>query len=176
MAKSPSAKYITKHILVSEPDEEILKQSLAGRSLSPKLVQFLRNLMRTKKWTRKITLPSSHDDVAVALVFTSALRETGLEISSELHVFLSGETIIEEWRIVGEHEETSTLPTEMFTSISIEKVYVEGGMVTVELKVPMSGGEDKTVIKTFDFNSDKPTDRTVPHPALDESEDGAGSA
>ena len=114
---------------MSEPDEEQLKRSLQGRELSPELATFLKNLIRTKKWTRKITLPSSHDDLAVALVSTSTLKEGGLEIVSELHVFFDGDIIVEEWQMVGEREKTSALPKEMFGSISIHKVVLEGNKV-----------------------------------------------
>jgi len=135
--------------------------------MSPALSKFLLNLMRTKKWTRKITLPSTHDDVAVALVFTSTLKETGLEILSELHVFFSGEIIIEEWQVVGESEKTSTLPKELFSSVSIGKVHVEGEKVHVALTIPMSDGISKNIVKIFDFGLDEPRMRAVPHPLLE---------
>src|SRR5208282_5224922 len=114
---------------------------LLGRELSPELTKFLQNLVRTKKWTRKITLPSTHDDVAVALVFTSSLKESGLEIVTELHVFFNNKIIIEEWQVVGESEKTSAIPKEAFTSMSIQKVLVEDAAVHVELIVPLAGGK-----------------------------------
>jgi hypothetical protein len=39
--------------------------------LSPALIDFLNNLLKTKKRTRKINIPSGHNDVAAVLVFTT---------------------------------------------------------------------------------------------------------
>jgi len=164
------AKTVTQHIAVSEPDEELLKKSVQGRELSPELATFLKNLIRTKKWTRKVTLPSCHDDLAVALVSTSTLKEGGLEILSELHVFFSGATIIEEWQVVGEREKTSALPKELFTSVDIYKVQVVDGKVQVELTLPLEDGTEKTIVKTFDFADGGPKTRSVPHPLFEEND------
>lgn len=168
MDQVPSSKSVTRHIAISEPDETLLRASLEGRNVSPELGKFLANLLRTKKWTRKITLPSTHEDVAVALVYTSSLKEGGLEILSELHVFFAGKTIVEEWQVVGESEKTSNLPKEMFTSINIQKVMVDQGEVIVELSVPLDGGTAKVLAKRFDFSVDRPGIRAVPHPLLEE--------
>jgi len=166
MAAKPRAKVVTQQIAISEPDEDLLKKSLQGRELSPGLTTFLENLIRTKKWAREITLPSSHDDLAVALVSTSTLKEGGLEILSELHVFFAGDIIIEEWQVVGEREQISALPKEIFSSISIHKVIVDGDKVIVELQVPMSEGT-KAILKTFDFAIDGPRSRSVLHPLFE---------
>ena len=69
--------------------------------------------------------PSTHDNVAVALAFASSLKETGLEIVTELHVFFNNKIIVEEWQVVGESDKTSAIPKEAFTSMSIRKVSVE---------------------------------------------------
>lgn len=167
MAVTPKAKVVTQQIAISEPDEDLLKKSLKQRNLSPELKVFLENLIRTKKWAREITLPSCHEDLAVAFVSTSTLKEWGLEIVSELHVFFAGDIIVEEWQIVGEREKTSALPKEIFSSITIHKVSVDGDTVNVELQVPMSGGI-KTILKTFDFAMDGPRSRTVLHPLFEE--------
>jgi hypothetical protein len=166
---APTAKSITANIVVSEPDEDFLSKSLQGRVLSPELRKFLQNLVRTKKWTRKITLPSTHENVAVALAFTSSLKETGLEIVTELHVFFNGRIIIEEWEVVGEADKTSSIPKEAFTSMDIQKVYVEGDFVHVELTVPLSNGQSKMIEKTFDFATEEPHERSVAHPLVEGS-------
>ncbi len=133
------AKSTTANIVISEPDEEQLRSSLQGREVSPELRKFLLNLLKTKKWTRKITLPSTHENVAVVLVFASSLKETGLEIVTELHVFFNKKIIVEEWQVVGENEKTSAIPKEAFTSMCIQKVVVEGdSRVHVGLQVPHS--------------------------------------
>ena len=163
------AKTVTQHIAVSEPDEELLKKSVQGRELSPELATFLKNLIRTKKWTRKVTLPSCHDDLAVALVSTSTLKEGGLEILSELHVFFSGATIIEEWQVVGERERIALLPKEIFRAIDISKVRVAGAQVSVEFSVPAVGAQSsETLVKTFDFSGDKPRMAIAPDPLPEE--------
>ena len=167
---APTSKSITANIALSEPDEDFLTKSLQGRVLSPELRKFLQNLVRTKKWTRKITLPSTHENVAVALVFASCLKESGLEIVTELHVFFNGRIIIEEWQVVGE---AVTKPRqsrrEAFTSMDIQKVLVENDSVYVDLIVPLPDGQSKTIEKAFDFASDEPRVRSVAHPLMEGS-------
>jgi hypothetical protein len=161
------SKSTTKRIVIFEPDEEHLHEALAGRDLSPALSDFFNTLFKTRKWTRKINIPSGHDDVAAVLVFTTALKEEGLEILSELHVFCAGKIIVEKWQVVGGAERISLLPKEAFHAINIEKVRVHGAQVNVEFSVPTISGHSGTVIKTFDFSVEAPKVRLVPHP-LDE--------
>jgi len=163
MFESQLSKSSTRQILVSEPDEDMLKKQLEGRDLSPKLASFLTSLIKRKKWPRKINIPSAYDNLAAVLVFTSELKEAGLEIFSELHVFFADAVIVEKWRVMGEKERTSSMPKEAFSSIEIEKVRIENGLVNVTLKVPVAGG-DKTVVRTFDFTANEPTVRFVPNP------------
>jgi hypothetical protein len=158
------SKSTTKRIVIFEPDEEHLHQALAGRDLSPALIDFLNNLLKTKKWTRKINIPSGHDDVAAVLVFTTSLKEEGLEILSELHVFFAGKIMVEKWQVVGGAERTSLLPKEAFHAININKVRVQGDQVNVEFSVPTIEGHSGTLIKTFDFSVEGPQVRIVPHP------------
>jgi hypothetical protein len=158
-------KSTTHRLVIVEPDEGHLMAALGGRKLTPGLVEFLKNLLRTKKWTRKINIPSGYDDVAAVLVFTTALKEEGLEIQSELHVYLRGKSIVESWEVVGETERTLHLPKEAFKAIDIEKVRVEGECVTIDFTVPTGDGESSEVLsKTFDFGSDEPARKLVPHP------------
>jgi len=161
------AKSTTAHIAMSDPDEEALKKSLGQRQVSPELRKFLLNLLKTKKWTRKITLPSAHENVAVALVFASSLKESGLEIVTELHVFHNSRTIVEEWTLLGETEKTSTIPKEAFTSMSIRKVTVMGDTVDVELTAPpLAGSQARIIEKSFDFAAEEHGPRSVPHPLI----------
>jgi hypothetical protein len=158
------SKSTTKRIVIFEPNEEQLNDALAGRDLSPALSDFLNKLLETKKWTRKINIPSGYDDVAAVLVFTTALKEEGLEILSELHVFFADRIMIEKWQVVGRAERISLLPKEVFHAININKVRVQGDQVNVEFSVPMIGGDSGTLIKTFDFSVEGPEVRIVPHP------------
>lgn len=160
-------KSTTARIVLFEPDDEQLTKALADRNLSAGLVAFLRNLLKTKKWTRKINVPSEHDDVAAVLVFTSALREAGFEIFSELHVFYAGKVMIEKWQVVGEAEQIAFLPKEVFHAIDVDKVRVEDGQVTVEVSAPIIGGHSGPLIKSFDFTAEEPGVRFVPHPLLE---------
>lgn len=160
-------KSTTHKITIYEPDEEELKRALVGRALSPDLAAFLKNLLKRKKWARKINIPSGHDDVAAVLVFTTTLKEEGLEILSELHVYFAGKTIVEKWEIAGERERIRLLPKEAFRAIDISKVRVEGSVVNVEFTVPMPGGQSGTHVKAFDFAADGPEERTVPHPLVE---------
>ena len=161
------SKSITKRIVIFEPDAERLKNALAGRQVSPGLAEFLNTLLKRKKWARKINIPSDHDDVAAVLVFTTQLKEGGLEIFSELHVFCAGRSMVEKWQVVGEGERISLLPKEAFRAIDISKVRVEGVQVNVEFSVPIVGGQSRTLIKTFDFSLEDTGPRVVPHPLLE---------
>jgi hypothetical protein len=158
------SKSTTKRIVIFEPDEENLHKALAGRDLSLALIDFLKNLLKTKKWTRKINIPSGHDDVAAVLVFTTALKEEGLEILSELHVFFAGKIMVEKWQVVGGAERISLLPKEAFHAININKVRVQGDQVDVEFSVPTVAGHSGGLIKTFDFSVEGPEVRIVPLP------------
>jgi hypothetical protein len=147
----------TGRIVLFEPDVDALQKALADREVSPDLGAFLHGLLKRKKWARKINLPSGHDDVAVVLVFTTTLKEAGLEIFSELHVFFAGKIIVEKWQIVGEGERIALLPKEIFRAIDIAKVRVEGLRVSVEFRVPPMGRQSsETLVKTFDFAGEKP--------------------
>jgi hypothetical protein len=160
-------KSTTKRIVLFEPDQEQLKHALEDRELSPDLIAFLENLLKTKKWTRKINIPSGQDDLAAVLVFTTALREAGLEILSELHVYYAGRVMVEKWQVVGEEEQISLLPKEAFHAIDIDKVRVQDGQVTIEVSAPIIGGHSGTLIKTFDFAVEGSGIRFVSHPLLE---------
>lgn len=164
MSKSSTTK-----IALFEPNQAQLKSALQDRELSPALVEFLTNLLRTKRWTRKINIPSGHSDVAAVLVFTTALMESGFEIYSELHVFFAGKVMVEKWQVVGEKEQISLLPKQVFDAIDVNKVRVEDGQVFVEISAPVIGGHSGTLIKTFDFSAADLGVRVVPHPLLDDN-------
>jgi hypothetical protein len=159
-------KLTTGRISLKEPDEERLKQELVGRDISQGLFVFLKNLLRSKKWTRKINIPSGHTDVAAVLVFTSQLKEAGLEILSELHVFCRGQTRVEKWEVCGENEEIYRLPKEAFMAIEIDKVRVNDSEVSIAFRVPTSAGNTETLIRIFDFSDEASGFRVVPHPLL----------
>lgn len=168
MAEPDLSKSTTRQILIYEPDEDQLTKYLAGRDISPELGKFLSRLMKGKKWPRKINIPSSHDDLAAALVFSSELKPGGLEIISELHVFLQGVTMVEKWPIVGEGDRISSMPKENFSAVEIEKVRLEDALlVQVTLKMPSPSGT-KTIVRSFDFSGTEPYVREVAHPLLGE--------
>ncbi len=141
--------------------------AVQGRDLSPGLIAFLSNLLKTRKWTRKINIPSEHDDLAAVLVFTTALKESGLEILSELHVYYAGKIMVEKWEVVGAREQIALLPKEVFQAIDLDKVRVHDGHVTVAVSAPIIGGHSEMLIKTFDFSVEGPSVRFVPHPLLE---------
>jgi len=158
----------TTRIVIFEPDEEALKRALVDREVSPELAAFLKNLLKRKKWARKINIPSGHNDVAVVLVFATALKEAGLEIFSELHVFFAGRIIVEKWQVVGERERIALLPKEIFRAIDIHKVRVEGERVSVEFSLPTTGAQSsEMLVKTFDFSGDQPRVEIASHPLGD---------
>ena len=156
-------KSTTHRIQIYEPDEEQVKLALDGRQVAPGLRDFLKKLLSAKKWTRKINIPSGHEDLAAVLIFSTSLRESGLEILSELHVFYSGNVIVEKWEVAGENKRISSLPKEAFRAIDVQKVRREGDQVSVEFTVPVTGGQTSTLVHTFDF-SEEPRERHVPHP------------
>jgi hypothetical protein len=161
------SKSSTERIVLIEPDKDQLENALDGRSVTPGLAEFLKNLLERKKWARKINIPSDHDDVAAVLVFSTILKKSGLEILSELHVFFGGKIMVEKWQVMGELEPTSLLPKEAFRAIDISTVHVEGAVVKVEFSVPLNGGDSSTLTKTFDFTAENVEVRIVPHPLLE---------
>ena len=143
----------TRKIALFDPNEDLLFKALDGREISPGLTRFLKNLVRTRKWARKVNIPSGEEDVAAVLIFTSALKEGGLEISSELHIYFAGKVIAEKWQVAGENERIALLPKEAFRAIDIEKVRVDGARVTIEFTVPILDGQSGTLSKTYDFSN-----------------------
>ncbi len=143
-----------------------LQKAVAGREVSRGLAEFLENLLRRKKWVRKINIPARHDDVAAVLLFTTTLKKGGLEILSELHIYCAGKKMIEKWEVAGEWDSIRSLPKESFQAIDITSVRVEGESVSVEFTVPSSTGQSEALVTTFDFLDAGPEVRTVPHPLL----------
>jgi len=160
MSKLTSQKEMTRKVVISDPNEDLLKSKLEGRTLSPGLSQFLKSLVKTRKWTKNITIPSTHDNVAIALLFTSSLKEAGLEILSEIHVFYDGKTYIEVWEMLQENEPPTSLPPGIFNSVDVGKVRVHGSFIHVEMRVLLANGNKKRVLKEYDFSSDPPTVQT----------------
>lgn len=156
----------TRRIVIFEPNQADLDKAVIGRDLSAGLAEFLENLLQRKKWVRKINIPSGHDDVAAVLLFTTTLKEGGLEILSELHVYCAGKTTIEKWKVAGEWESIGLLPKESFQAIDITKVRVDGDIVNIEFTVPSSTGRSGLYVTTFDFREGELAVRTVPHPLL----------
>jgi hypothetical protein len=161
------SKSTTARITIFEPDEAQLDQSLVDRELSPELLNFLRSLLHRRKWARKINIPSGQTDVAAVLVFSTTLKEDGLEIFSELHVYSHGRIMIEKWQVVGGSERTALLPKEAFRAIDIKKVWVDGAQVHIEFDVPMANGQTRPLTKSFDFSIENPEVRVVAHPLFD---------
>jgi len=159
-------KSTTTRIAITDPDDEQLESLLQTRKITPGLSGFLTELLRAKKWARKINIPSGHDDVAAVLVFTTKLKDEGLEIFSELHVYFAGKTLVEKWEVAGESEEIGSLPKEALSAIDITKVRVEGSCVAVEFNVPMPEGQGRTLVETFDFTAEGPACRIIPHPLI----------
>jgi hypothetical protein len=155
-----SQKKKTQKVVISDPDEELLEIKLEGRALSPELSIFLKSLVKTKKWTKNITIPSGHDNVAVVLLFTGNLKEVGLEILSEIHVFYEGKVFIEVWEVLPETAHPTTLPTGIFSSVNVERVLVSGSLIYVEMKVYLADGAKKRILKTYDFSNEEPTAQT----------------
>ena len=162
MPDSTSQKEMTRKVVISDPSEELLQSKLQGRTISPDLSRFLKSLVKTRKWTKNITIPSTHDNVAVALLFTSSLKETGLEILSEIHVFYCGQTYIEVWEMLQENEHPSSLPPGIFNSVEVGKVRVHNSNVHVEMRVLMADGNKKRVLKIYDFSVEPTTVQTRP--------------
>jgi len=169
-------KLLTSRISIFEPDETQLVKELIGREVSPGLMSFLKGVLKTKKWTRKINIPSGHDDAAAVLVFTAAMKEGGLEIFSELYVYLCGQTLIEKWQVCGEGRELAGLPKEALNAVEINKVSVDGQQVTIEFQAPMPGGYSEVIVREFDFSVERPRLTIVPNPLLSAKSLGTAGA
>ncbi len=113
---------------------------------------------------RIINIPSGYEDLAAALIFTTDLKEGGLEISGELHVFCEDREIIEHWEVLGEHEETSSLPQNMLRSVEIRKVSIRGNQVSVALGMQLASGGAQVAVRLFDFVEGSPGARVAPYP------------
>jgi len=160
MTDTSLQKSMTRKVVIADPNEELLEMRLEGRTLSPELFRFLKNLVKTKKWTKNITIPSTSDDVAVALLFASSLKESGLEILSEIHVFYAGRKFVETWEMLPESEPPTSLPPKIFGSMDVRKVRVMNSSVCVEIMVYLADGRKKRVLKTYDFSHEEPTVQT----------------
>jgi len=160
MTDLTSDKSMTRKVVISHPDEELLEMKLEGRKLAPELSKFLKNLVRTKKWTKNITIPSTHDNVAVALLFTSTLKESGLEILTEIHVYYCGRIFVEVWEMLPETTRANSLPPRAFSSLEVGKIRVIGSVVHVEVKVALDNRTDRRILKIYDFSTDEPTVET----------------
>ena len=110
MSEPDYSKSITRKLLVFEADEDLIKKHLGGREVTPQLRQFLKTLLGGTKWPGKINIPSGHNNLAAAQIFSSRLKQGVLQLFSELHVFLDGVTLVEKWPILGELESISNLP------------------------------------------------------------------
>lgn len=159
------SKFFTQHVVIRDPEEKLLEEQLKNRALTPELLKFLKRLVKTKKWTKKITIPSAHDDVAVVLLFTSSLKQGGLEIITEIHVFFAGRIVVEEWETLPESRNPSSLPVGIFASMDIEKVRVLDKQVEVALRMQAPDGKNTRILKTYDFLTEKPTVQTRPQTA-----------
>ena len=161
MSEQAIQKKSTQKVVISDPDEELLEMKLEGRKLSPELSKFLKSLVKTKKWTKNITIPSMHDSVAVVLLFTSSLKEAGLEILSEIHVFYFGKIFVEIWEMLPETETPTSLPPGIFGSVDVGKVRVNNSSVYVEMIVQAAEEVKKRVLKVYDFSHEEPTAQTT---------------
>jgi len=167
MSEPDISKSVTRRLLIFDSGEDLLKKHLADREVIPELRHFLNTLLKGTKWPGKINIPSSHDNLAAAQIFSSKLQQGNLELFSELHVFLNGVTLVEKWPILGETRSISALPKETFTAIEIEKVLLlEDSLVQVKIKLPAPDGTKKSVLRTFDFSGNQPPVRVVPNPLL----------
>jgi hypothetical protein len=167
MPHSNQQKSTTSRLLAFEPNEELLHTATEGRQLSPELMSGLKRLLNSRKWAQQVNIPSSHNAVAAVMVFTSSLKEGGLEILSEMHVFYEDKRIVEKWIVVEEKEPTSSQRPRVFRAAGIEKVQVDGTKVHVSVRGPLAAGGFKTIVKTFDFASEPHDIRVVPHPFVE---------
>ena len=156
MPEHSAHKKSTQKVVISDPNEELLEMRLEGRTLSPELSKFLKTLIKPKKWTKNITIPSMQESVAVVLLFTSSLKQAGLEILSEIHVYYHGKIFVEIWEMLPEFETPASLPPGIFGSVDVGKVRVKNPLVYVEMKVQVADGVEKRVLKTYDFSQAEP--------------------
>ncbi len=158
---------ITRKLLVFDSDEDRLNKHLAGRDVSPELRQFLMTLLKGAKWPGKINIPSGHNNLAAAQIFSSKLKQGFLEVFNEIQVFLDGVVLVEKWPILGETERISTLPKETFTAVEIEKVWLhKDWVVHVRIKMVTPDGTPRTAVREFDFSGIQPNVRVVQNPFL----------
>ena len=151
---------MTARIVLEDPEKEDLKGHFANRNICPKLLDYLRKLVATHKGgTRKINIPSNHDNVGVVLLGSSSLEETHLQMHDELHVVYDGRVVVIKWEVMG--KEGFSVPIKEFSSLEIEKVRVEGKQVTVNL-VSLKNNFD--IVVDFELYKDESTILNIEHP------------
>ncbi len=121
MSQATQSKAVTQNIVVTEPEAEHLDKQLLDRLFSPELLRFLRSVVKRNKWTKKITLPSTHENTAVVLLFKSDLKNGGLEIVTQIHVFYDGRTFVEEWETLPEAMHPASMPAKTWNFIESRK-------------------------------------------------------
>ncbi|MEI9898025.1 MAG: hypothetical protein WDN28_30255 [Chthoniobacter sp.] len=157
----------TQRIVIFEPDEAQLKSALADRQISSGLAEFLKNLLKRKRWARKINIPSDHEDVAAVLVFTTTLKDGGVGDFQRTARLFRGPH--HGGKMAGGRRSRSgsrCCRRKPFARSISPRFRVEGAQVDVEFSVPIVGGQSRTLVKTFDFSVEDSEVRIVPHPLL----------
>ncbi len=153
-------KNITARIVIEDPKVKDLENHLAGRKICPHLLDYFRKVVALHKGgARKINIPSTHNDVGVALLGSSSLEETYLEMHDELHVFFGGKIVVVKWEVRGENG--FCVPNEDLRSLEIGKVQVEGSHVTVTLTTPKV---NFSLLVDFGLYAEKTTTLNIDHP------------
>ncbi len=151
---------MTARIVVEDPELKDLENHLAGRKICPLLLDYFRKVVAIHKGgTRKINIPSTHNDVGVALLISSSLEETYLQIHDELHVYLGGKVVVIKWKVRG--EEGFCVPEKDLRQLEIKKVSVEEEKVDVTLT---SLKADFSILVDFKLYSEKSTTLDIEHP------------
>ncbi len=153
-------KNMTARIVVENPELKDLENHLAGRKICPLLLEYFRKVVAIHKGgTRKINIPSTHDNVGVALLGSSSLEETFLQMHDELHVFFAGKVVIVKWEV--RNEDGFCVPTADLSTLEIKKVQVEGEKVTINLT---SSKVDFSMLVDFELYSNETTTLNIDHP------------
>lgn len=158
-------KDVTARIVIEDPKLNDLENHLGGRMISPDLQAYFRKIVVLHKGgTKKINIPSTNNDVGVALLISSNLEETHLEIHDELHVFFAGRIVVIKWAIRG--EDGFCVPEKDLSPSEIKKVSVEGEQVTVTLSALRT---DFSMLVDFGLHTETSTTTIeIPHPLLNQ--------
>lgn len=138
-----------------EPEDERLRAFLGDRKVTPAMRRFLTCLLETNSGASSINIPSSHDDLAAAIVLPEPGGQRDETQTAEVHVFFEGRTAIEEWTATAQADPDAAPREKILSGLDIEKVRLIGEM-TVHVIIRNTVENNQASVGVFDFRGAEP--------------------